>query len=81
MFFCASAQAETLTWTLLDTEGSISVLGPGIVFQLEGSRIVNKWLRALGNTCPTVVEVGTGLQTQENNLAFFFFTQTFVSFQ
>lgn len=51
-----------LTWTLLDTEGSIGVLRPGIVFQLEGGGVIDKRLGALGHACPTVIEVGAGLQ-------------------
>lgn len=50
------------TWTLLDTEGSIGVLCSGVVLQLEGGGVVDKWLGALGHTCPTVIEVGAGLQ-------------------
>lgn len=52
-----------LTWALFDTEGSIGVLCPGVVFQLEGGGVVDKWLGALGHTRTTVIEVGAGLQT------------------
>ena len=54
-------QVVRLTWTLLDTEGSIGVLCPGVVFQLEGGGVVDEWLGALGHTGPTVIEVGAGL--------------------
>lgn len=54
--------ASCLTWTFLDTEGSVGVFGPGVVLQLEGDGVVDERLWALGHTCPAVVEVGTGLQ-------------------
>lgn len=63
MFQCV--QVVRLTRTFLNTEGSIGVLRPGIVFQLEGGGVVDKWLGALGHTCPTVIKVGTGLQTDK----------------
>lgn len=56
-------QVVRLTWTLLDAESSIGVLCPRVMLQLEGGRVVDKWLRALGHTCPTVIKVGAGLQT------------------
>ena len=59
---CVCVQVVRLTWTLLDAEGSVSVLGPGVVFQLEGGGVVDKRLGALGHACPTVIEVGAGLQ-------------------
>lgn len=52
----------SLTWTLLDAEGAVGVFGSGVVFQLEGDRVVDKRLWALGHTCPAVIEVSTGLQ-------------------
>lgn len=60
---CVCFQVVRLTWTLLDTEGSIGVLRPGVVFQLESCGVVDKWLGALCHTCTTVIEVGAGLQT------------------
>lgn len=54
-------QVVRLTGTFLYTEGSIGIFCPGVVFQLEGGRVVHKWLRALGNTSPTVIKVCTGL--------------------
>lgn len=51
-----------LTWTLLDTEGSVGVLGSGVVLQLKGCGIVHKRLRALGHTGAAVVEIGASLR-------------------
>lgn len=66
--FCANHCVQVgLTWTFLNTESSVGVLGPGVVFQLEGGRVVDKWLGALGHTCPTVIEVGTSLQTDNQS--------------
>lgn len=56
-------QAVGLTWTFLHAEGSVGVLGAGIVLQLEGGRVVDERLGALGHTCTTVIEVGARLQT------------------
>ena len=77
---CVCVQVGTLTWTLLNTEGSISVLCPSVVLQLEGRRVVNKRLRALSNACPTVVEVSTGLQTHthKKNIQHFYSNIHFV---
>lgn len=55
---------SSLTGTFLDAEGSVGVFGSGVVVQLEGDGVVDEWLWALGHACPTVVEVGTGLQTK-----------------
>ena len=63
MCVCVCVQVVRLTWTLLDAEGSVGVLSPGVVFQLEGGGVVDKRLGALGHACPTVIEVGAGLQT------------------
>lgn len=60
---CIYVHVLRLTWTLLDTEGSVGVFCPGVVFQLEAGGVVDKWLRALGHACPAVVEVGAGLRT------------------
>ena len=57
-------QVYFLTRTLLDTEGSIGVFGPGVVLQLEGGGVVHEVLGALGHARPAVIEVGTGLQTE-----------------
>lgn len=56
--------AESLTWALFDTEGSISVLGCWVLLQLEGVGVVDQRLRALGHTCPAVIEISAGLQGQ-----------------
>lgn len=60
-------QVVRLTGTLLDAEGSVGVLCPGVVFQLEGGGVVDEWLRALGHTRPTVIEVSAGLQTTQTH--------------
>lgn len=54
--------AVGLTWTFFHAEGSVGVLGAGIVLQLEGGRVVDERLRALGHTSTTVIEVGARLQ-------------------
>ena len=77
---CVCVQVVRLTWTLLDTEGSIGVLGPGVVFQLEGGGVVDEGLGALGHTCPAVIEAGAGLRPHtehtvvEQEVRLFYFT-------
>lgn len=51
-----------LTWTLLDTERSVGVLGSGVVLQLERCGVVHKRLGALGHAGAAVVEIGASLQ-------------------
>lgn len=60
--FCISC--HRLTGTLLDAEGSVGVLGSGVVLQLEGGGVVDERLRALGHAGAAVVEVGASLQTR-----------------
>lgn len=55
-----------LTWTLLDAERPVGVLGAGVVLQLERGGVVHERLRALGHTRPAVVEVGAGLQEKHS---------------
>lgn len=59
-----------LTWTFFNAEGSVGVLRPGIVLQLEGGGVVDKRLGALGHARPAVIKVGTGLQTNKRNMDF-----------
>lgn len=51
-----------LTWTFLDTERSVGVLGSGVVLQLERCGVVHKRLGALGHACAAVVEIGASLR-------------------
>lgn len=57
--------AVGLTWAFFHAEGSVGVLGAGIVLQLEGGRVVDERLRALGHTSTAVIEVGARLQTDK----------------
>lgn len=56
---------QKLTWTLFHAEGAVGVLSAGVVLQLEWGGVVNEGLRTLGDTSPTVVEVGAGLQKKK----------------
>lgn len=76
---CVCVRRVSFTWAFLDTEGSIGVLCPGIVFQLKGGGVVDKWLRALGHTCPAVIEVGAGLYTHGDKV--FSLPSTFIQGQ
>lgn len=66
-------QVVGLTWTFFNAEGSVGVLRPGIVLQLEGGGVVDKWLGALGHACPAVIKVGTGLQTNREIWIFYLY--------
>lgn len=58
-----------LTWAFFHAEGSVGVLGPGIVLQLEGGGVVDERLRALSHTSTTVIEVGARLQADKTALS------------
>lgn len=62
MATASTCSLERLTWAFLDAEGAVGVLGPGVVFQLEGGGVVDERLRALGHARSAVVEIGAGLQ-------------------
>lgn len=51
-----------LTWTFLDTERSVGVLGSGVVLQLERRGVVHERLGALGHAGAAVVEIGASLR-------------------
>lgn len=55
-----------LTGTFPDTEGSVGVLGSGVVLELERCRVVHKRLRALGHARARVVEIGASLRSGRN---------------
>lgn len=61
----STVQAVGLTWTFFHAEGSVGVLGARIVLQLEGGRVVDERLRALGHASTAVIEVGARLQTHK----------------
>lgn len=60
-------QAVGLTWTFFHAEGSVGVLGAGVVLQLEGGGVIDERLRALGHTSTAVIEVGARLQTDRTS--------------
>lgn len=61
-------QVVGLTWAFFHAEGSVGVLGPGIVLQLEGGGVVDERLRALCHTSPAVIEVGARLRAGKNSV-------------
>lgn len=56
----------SLTWTFFHTEGSVGVLGPGIVLQLKGGGVVDVGLRTLSHTSAAVIEVGARLRNDRS---------------
>jgi len=69
ILWCCATHGR-LTWAFLDTEGSIGVLGSGVVLQLERRGVVHERLRALGHARSAVVEIGAGLQAEDEGSQF-----------
>jgi len=58
------AANSALTWALFDAKSPIGVLGIVIMLQLECGGIVYESLGALRDTCTTIIEIHTGLQSK-----------------